>query len=72
MLLSSTESEYRSPALTAAELFWICMVTRDLGIFLKISPLIYCDIVSAIALASNLAYHTHSKHVEVDYYFIRD
>lgn len=48
------------------------MVTRDLGIFLKISPLIYCDIVSAIALASNPAYHTHSKHVEVDYYFIRD
>lgn len=72
MLLHSSESEYRCPALTAAELFWIHMMIRDLGIFLKIPPLIYCDIVSSIALASNPAYHTHTKHVEVDYYFIRD
>lgn len=50
---SSSESECCSPALTAAELFWIRMVMKDLGIFLNIPPIIYCDNISAIALAFN-------------------
>lgn len=50
---SSTESECCSLALTAAELFWIRMVMKDLGIFLNIPPIIYCDNISAIALAFN-------------------
>lgn len=33
---------------------------------------IRCDNQSAIALAANLVYHARTKHVEVDYHFIRE
>lgn len=48
------------------------MVIKDLGAFLKNPPLIYCDNISAIAFASNPVYDTSTKHVEVDYHFIRE
>jgi hypothetical protein len=33
---SSTEAEYRSLASATAEVFWICMVLKDLGVFFQI------------------------------------
>ena len=45
---------------------------RDLGIYLKTPPLVYCDNISAIALASNPVCHACTKHIEVDYHFIRE
>ena len=68
VLRSRTKFEYRSLALTAAGLSWIRMVMKEL----KIPPLIYCDNIIAIALASNPVYHARMKHVEVDYHFIRE
>ena len=35
---SSTEFEYRALATTAAELYWLRQVLRDLGIFLLVPP----------------------------------
>ena len=32
----------------------------------------WCDNVSALALASNPIFHAHSKHIEVDYHFVRE
>ena len=48
------------------------MLMKGLEIFLKIPPIIYCDNISAIALASNPVYHACIKHIEVDYHFIRE
>ena len=31
--------------------------------------MIWCDNVSAIALLANLVFHSHIKHLEVDYHF---
>ena len=31
-----------------------------------------CDSQSAIFLAKNLAYHSKTKHIDVQYHFIRD
>lgn len=69
---SSTESEYRSLAHTAAELSWIRMVLRDLSVYLKSPPLLYCDKISAISLASNPVFHARTKHIEVNYHFVRE
>lgn len=33
---------------------------------------IWCDNLSAIALASSPVYHARTKHVEIDYHFIRE
>lgn len=69
---SSTEVEYRSLVHTAAELTWIGMLLRDLCIVSPTIPLLWCDNVSAIALAFNLIFHSRSKHIEVDCHFVRD
>ena len=69
---SGTESEYWYLALTTAELYWVRMLMKDLGIYLTTPPIIYCDNISAIALASNPVYHARTKHIEVDYHFIRE
>jgi hypothetical protein len=36
------------------------------------ATLIYCDNVSAIYLFTNLVQHQRTKHVEVDFYFVRE
>lgn len=48
------------------------MLMRYLGIYLKIPLTIYCDNISAIALTSNLVFHARTKHIEVNYHFIRE
>ena len=48
------------------------MLLKDLGIFLSTPPLLWCDNVSALAIASNLVFHARTKHIEVDYHFVRE
>jgi transposase InsO family protein len=69
---SSTEAEYRSLAVGAAEVAWIRMLLRDLHVFLAHCPTVWCDNTSAISLASNPVFHARTKHVEVDYHFVRE
>jgi hypothetical protein len=64
---SSTEAKYRSMAITTAELFWIRMLFP-----LSFSLVLWCDNVNALALASNPIFHARTKHIEVDYHFIRE
>ena len=69
---SSTESEYKSLAHSAAELSWILYILEDLHIPMVQTPLVWCDSVGAISLASNLIFHARTKHIEVDYHYIRE
>jgi hypothetical protein len=69
---SSTEAEYRALSLTTAELFWIRMLFKEIGIFLQVPPVLWCDNLSALALASNPVFHARTKHIEVDYHFVRE
>jgi hypothetical protein len=45
---------------------------KDLGIFLSNPPILWCDNVSALAIASNPVFHARTKHIEVDFHFIRE
>ena len=69
---SSTEAEYRALASGAAELAWLRQVLCDLGVVLHHAPTMWCDNTSAIALASNPVFHSRTKHIEVDYHFVRE
>ena len=69
---SSTEAEYRSMAMATAEVYWLRMLLKELGMCLSRSPVLWCDNVGAIALASNPVFHARTKHVEIDYHFIRE
>lgn len=72
MSKSFTESEYRALATTVAKLCWIRQVLKDFVIFLSFRPKLWCDNVSALAIASNPIFHARTKHVEVDYHFVRE
>ena len=69
---SSMESEYRALATTTVELSWLRQVLKDLGVFLSTPPKLWRDNVSALAIASNLVFHACTKHVKVDYHFVRE
>ena len=43
-----------------------------MGLFLSTTPVIWCDNTSALTLASNFVFHGRTKHIEVDYHFIRE
>jgi hypothetical protein len=59
-------------AITTVELYWLRMLFKDLGVPLPHAPILWCDNVSALALASNPVYHGRTKHIEIDYHFVRE
>ena len=69
---SSTEAEYRSLAHTTAEITWLTTLLRELGIPLTKTPLLLCDNLSALHLTCNPVHHSRSKHIDIDYHFVRE
>jgi hypothetical protein len=69
---SSTESEYKAIANAAVELTWIQTLLHELGLTSPTQPVLYCDNIGATYLASNPIYHARTKHIEIDYHFVRD
>uniref|UniRef100_A0A2N9FCI4 CCHC-type domain-containing protein n=1 Tax=Fagus sylvatica TaxID=28930 RepID=A0A2N9FCI4_FAGSY len=69
---SSTESEYRALAIAAVELCWLRTLLCDLRVYLPDTPILWCDNVSALAIASNPVFHAPTKHIEVDFHFVRE
>lgn len=69
---SSTESEYKSIANATAEIMWIQGLLQELGVFLSRAPCLWCDNVGATYLSVNPVFHARSKHIEVDYHFVRE
>lgn len=70
---SSTEAEYKALANAASELLWLLQLVKDLHVpDLSAIPILWCDNMSAISLATNPVFHARTKHVEVDFHFVRE
>ncbi|XP_065636783.1 uncharacterized mitochondrial protein AtMg00810-like [Quercus suber] len=69
---SSTKAEYCALASTAAELSLLRTLFMEFHLFLHHIPILWCDNISAIALASNPVFHFRTKHIEVGYHFVRE
>jgi Reverse transcriptase (RNA-dependent DNA polymerase) len=69
---SSTEAEYRSLVLCSQEVMWLQHLLKELGVYPKQQPILWCDNIGATFLASNPQFHAHTKHIEIDYHFVRE
>ncbi|KAJ4761435.1 hypothetical protein LUZ62_071810 [Rhynchospora pubera] len=69
---SSTEAEYRSLALACTEIMWLQYMLKELGVNLSSAPTLWCDNIGATFLAANPMFHARTKHIEIDYHFVRE
>ncbi|KAE8669118.1 cysteine-rich receptor-like protein kinase 10-like [Hibiscus syriacus] len=72
MSCSTMEVEYKSVADTATDVVWVGALLSELVVCQKEETVIWCDNTSAVALSANLVYHAHTKHVDLDIYFMRE
>jgi hypothetical protein len=69
--LSIAEAEYIAAGHYCSQLLWMGQTLRDYGYKLsKVSLL--CDNESAIRMADNPVEHSHTKHIDIRYHFLRD
>ena len=69
---SSTESEYKALADTVAELTWLQALLGELGVKQSSAPILWCDNLGATYLSANPVFHARTKHIEVDFHFVRE
>lgn len=68
---SSCEAEFMALSEVGKEVIWLCNFFDEIGVKYH-TPKIYCDSSSAINWGEDPIQHQRTKHVEIDYYYIRD
>ena len=69
--LSTTEAEYMALTQATKEYIWLKTLWHELGRQSE-NQVIFVDNNSAIDLANNPEYHSRTKHIDVEYHFIRE
>ncbi|KAE8977617.1 hypothetical protein PR002_g24958 [Phytophthora rubi] len=70
--LSSTEAEYMALINCVKECVWMRRLLKDIGAEHVGATVIYEDNQGAMALAKNIGYQAHTKHIDIRYHFIRE
>ena len=68
--LSTTEAKYVATTEAAKEMIWLQLFMEELG-HPQTNNFLHIDSQSAIHLAKNSAFHSKTKHVQLQYHFIR-
>ena len=69
--VSSTEAEYMAATHASKEALWLKRFVSDLG-WEQSTVRIFCDNQSALKMMKNPTYHARTKHISVQYHFIRE
>jgi hypothetical protein len=69
------EAEIMAANQGAKEIAWMEKLQRDLGSGAPTTPYVptlYCDNQSAVDWSHNAKFHDRSKHIEIQYYYVRN
>ena len=69
--LSTTEAECMTATQACKEAVWIQRLLEELG-HKQEKIYVYCDSQSALHIAKNPAFHSRTKHIRVQYHFVRE
>ncbi|MCO5552916.1 hypothetical protein L7F22_006435 [Adiantum nelumboides] len=69
--LSSTEAEYRAACSSTCEVIWLRCLLEELG-YPQQRTVLSTDNQSCIAIARNPVFHARTKHIEIQYHFVRE
>ena len=68
---SSTEAEYKALANATTEMIWVQKLLTELGVAHPPRALLWCDNIGSKYLAANPIFHARTKHIEIDFHFVR-
>jgi histone deacetylase 1/2 len=69
---SSTEVEYKALASATAEMMWVQNLLTELRVPHARVARLWCDNLGAKYLSANPIFHARTKHIEIDYHFVRE
>nr|GEZ28279.1 Gag-Pol polyprotein [Tanacetum cinerariifolium] len=69
--MSTTEAEYVTAAQASKEAVWLKMLLEEIR-HKQEKITLFCDNQSALYLARNLSFHSKTKHIRVQYHFVRE
>ena len=71
--LSSTEAEYKAACFAACcQAVWLRRILAHLGVQVNTTSTIKCDNQSCMAIAKNPVFHARTKHIEIQYHYVRE
>jgi hypothetical protein len=70
--LSSTEAEYIAATQAAKEAIWLRTFLKELHLAQKSATWIFSDSQGSNALIRNPVYHARTKHIDIQYHFVRE
>jgi hypothetical protein len=70
--LSTTEAEYVAASLATREALWLRQLLNDVGLTCHGPTTLNVDNQSAIKLVKNSEFHKRTKHIDIQYHFIRE
>jgi hypothetical protein len=69
---SSTEAEYKALDNGAAKAKWVDSLLKELGVTKQRTSILWCDNLGATYLTANPVLHARTKHIEIDFHFVRE
>lgn len=69
---SSIEAEYKALVNATTEVIWVRSMLKEVGVKHVQAPCPWCDNLGATYLSANPVFHARTKHVEIDFRFVRE